>query len=240
MNQTDESMPELEILLPVHNEAPCIEQVITEIYKEFSPRLAVRFIISEDGSNDGTKDILENLSREIPIKLLLSVKRKGYSQAVIDGMKLLQAPYLLCLDSDGQCDPKDFWSLWELKDHFDIVMGWRTDRQDTLRRRFMSRTFYLIYRLLLGVKLHDPSCPFIIAKKEVINQVVDQLGEMREGLWWEFVARTVQRGYKIKEMPVHHRQRISGQTKVYKFGKIISIGITHLRALFRIWRHKED
>jgi glycosyltransferase involved in cell wall biosynthesis len=99
--------PELEILLPVHNEAGSIEATIREIYSELLPQVSLRFVICEDGSRDNTKEILQRLAETLPIKLILSEERKGYSRTVTDGMKALQAPYLLCLDSDGQCDPRE-------------------------------------------------------------------------------------------------------------------------------------
>ena len=108
-------MPELELLLPVHNEADSIENTVREMYAQLSPQVALRFLICEDGSRDNTKEILRNLAESLPMKLILSDARKGYSRAVKDGMKALEAPYLLCLDSDGQCDPKDFAKFWSAR-----------------------------------------------------------------------------------------------------------------------------
>src|SRR5215470_12770478 len=97
---------DLEVFLPVHNEAESIEATIREIYDELSKKLRVGFIICEDGSKDNTKPILRALATQLPIRLNISEARRGYSRAVRDGMEMLQADYLLCLDSDGQCDPK--------------------------------------------------------------------------------------------------------------------------------------
>ena len=82
--------PALEVLLPVHNEAQSIEGTIREIYEALSPRVAPRFIICEDGSVDDTKKVLINLSQLFPMQLVMSEGRKGYSRAVIDGMKSLR------------------------------------------------------------------------------------------------------------------------------------------------------
>ena len=122
-------------------------------------------------------------------------------------MQALEAPYLLCLDSDGQCDPKDFWKLWDARNDADVVMGWRVDRADTRLRRSLSRFFYLLYQAVFRVPVHDPSCPYVLARKEVIKRLMPELGAMQQGFWWEFVARTHRRGYSIKELPIHHRLR---------------------------------
>lgn len=226
---------EVQVLLPVHNEAESIEGTIREIYSELSQKIKIEFIICEDGSIDDTKQILTNLSKDIPMKLIMSDERKGYSRAVRDGMCALDAPFLLCLDSDGQCDPKDFWQFWEIRDGYDVLMGWRVRRADNLLRRTLSRTFYLFYQLLYHVPVHDPSCPYILANKRVIDRLVPELGEMQQGYWWEFVARVHRRGFSIKEMPVNHRLRTAGATQVYKLRKMPGIGYRHFVALFKIW-----
>lgn len=225
----------LQILLPVHNEAESIAATVREIYQEISPKVPMQFIICEDGSRDNTQEVLTELAREIPCKLIMSKARKGYSRAVLDGMKALDAPYLLCLDSDGQCDPKDFWEHWNARDKADVVMGWRVDRADNLMRKAMSRTFYYVYQLFYHVPLNDPSCPYLLAPRHVIRAIVPEQGEMQQGFWWEFMARVHRRGFSIAELPVHHRERAAGETQVYKLSKLPGIGWRHFRALFRIW-----
>jgi glycosyltransferase involved in cell wall biosynthesis len=227
--------PEVEILLPVHNEAESIEATVRDIYRELAPLVSLRFIICEDGSADNTKQILVEMSKSLPMKLILSDERKGYSRAVKDGMNELEAPYLLCLDSDGQCDPKDFAEFWRIRRRSNVVLGWRVKRADNPLRRAMSRTFYAIYQALYGVPVHDPSCPYILVEREVVKQLVDELGAMQQGFWWEFVARVHRRGYSIQERPVNHRLRSSGTTQVYKLRKLPGIGWRHFVALFRIW-----
>lgn len=226
--------PELEVLLPVHNEADSIQATIQEIYDQISPQVLMRFIICEDGSIDDTKNILRALAASIPMNLLLSDARKGYSRAVRDGMLALEAPYLLCLDSDGQCDPKDFDAFWASRNDVDVVLGWRVDRADNWMRKLMSRTFYRFYRLLYGVPVHDPSCPYVLSRKKVVEQLVHELGAMQQGFWWEYVARAHRRGFTIRELPVHHRQRSAGTTQVYKLSRIPGIGWRHFLALFTI------
>lgn len=227
--------PEVEILLPVHNEGDSIESVIREIYAEISPKVAMQFIICEDGSVDNTKEVLARLEREMPMKLLIANERKGYSRAMRDGMKAMEAPYLLCLDADGQCDPKDFWQFWKCRNDYDVMIGWRVHRADTLLRRYLSRTFYLIYQLMFHVPVHDPSFAYVLTRKDVIHKLVPELGSMPQGYFWEFIARAHRRGFSIKEMPVNHRLRAGGTTQVYKFRKMPGIFCRHFLALFKIW-----
>ena len=222
-------------MLPVHNEGDSIERVVREIYAEISPKVAMQFIICEDGSRDNTKEVLTSLEKELPMKLLLATERKGYSRAVRDGFEVLTAPYLLCLDSDGQCDPKDFWAFWEKRKNQDVILGWRVNRADLFWRRLFSRMFYYVYQALYHVPVHDPSCPYMLAKKAVVDRLIPELGEMQQGFWWEFIARVHRRRYTILELPVQHRERLAGTTQVYKLAKLPGIGYRHFIALFKIW-----
>ena len=227
--------PLLEVLLPVHNEAESIEGTIREIYATLSPRVPLRFIICEDGSVDDTKKVLTRLSHSFPLKLVMSEERKGYSRAVIDGMKSLDADYLLCLDADGQCDPNDFGKFWDNRDSQDVTIGWRVDRSDNLLRRALSGAFYLVYQVLYRVPVHDPSFGYVLTHRRVIESVVSELGEMEQGLFWEFIARVHRRGFSVGEVPVKHRARSAGKTQIYRPSRLPGIAYQHFVALFRIW-----
>jgi glycosyltransferase involved in cell wall biosynthesis len=227
---------ECEILLPVHNEGESIEETIRGIYDEISTTANVGFIICEDGSKDNTKPILRRLAEELPMRLNLSDARKGYSKAMCEGMAMLEADYLLCLDSDGQCDPKDFAQFWQARETADILIGWRVNRADTFVRRTCSGFFYLLYQAVFRAPVHDPSCPYVLFSKSVAHRLAGELGDMKEGFWWEFVARAHRRGFTLRELPVNHRFRSSGVTQVYGWSKMPGIFIRHVAALLKIWR----
>jgi glycosyltransferase involved in cell wall biosynthesis len=225
---------ELQVLLPVHNEADSIAHTIREIFQEIASQVSMEFIVCEDGSVDGTPAILRQLSSELPIKLMTSEERKGYSRAVKDGMLAQTAPYLLCLDSDGQCDPRDFWKFWEARDQAEILIGRRAIRADPGFRRVLSRGFYLIYQLFFHVPVHDPSCPFVLAKQPVMACLAVEMERMQQGFWWEFTARAHLHRFTFKEIPIHHRPRFAGKTQVYHLIKLPGIGLRHFLALFQI------
>ncbi len=225
---------DVQVLLPVHNEAESIEQTIREIYAELSQFVRVQFILCEDGSRDNSKEVLRRVAETIPAKLLLSDARKGYSGAVRDGMLAMDAGHLLCLDSDGQCDPKDFRTFWENRSNADVLIGWRVRRADNWMRKGMSGFFKLFWRMLYRCPIHDPSCPFMLTRRDVIADLAPQMGAMEQGFWWEFMARAHRLKYSIREFPVRHRDRAAGVTQVYRLKKLPGIGYRHFVALFRI------
>jgi glycosyltransferase involved in cell wall biosynthesis len=174
---------DVEVLLPVHNEGESIEATIRGMFAEVSEVARPGFIICEDGSRDNTKEVLRRLAAELPMRLNLSDARKGYSKAMREGMAMLEADYLLCLDSDGQCDPVDFTKFWQAQEQGDIVLGWRVRRADTLLRRAFPGFFYLLYQAVFRVPVHDPSCPFVLFPASVARKLAGELGEMKEGFW---------------------------------------------------------
>lgn len=230
---------ECEVLLPVHNEGASIEETIRGIYAALLAVVNAGFIICEDGSKDNTKQALLRLADELPMRLNLSDARKGYSKAMREGMAMLDAEYLLCMDSDGQCDPRDFARFWQARGTADILIGWRVHRADTLVRRAFSRFFYLLYQAVFHTPVHDPSCPYVLFSKNVARRLAGEMGDMKEGFWWEFVARAHRRGFTIHELPVNHKLRSAGVTQVYKWSKMPGIFFRHVAALLKIWRETQ-
>lgn len=228
--------PDVEVLLPVHNEAESIPRTLQEIYDAVSPVASMRFLLCEDGSTDGTPDVIQKLAATLPIRAFHGRDRKGYSRAVIEGFRKVEAPLVLFLDSDGQVDPRAFRDAYELRDQFDVVTGWRVNRSDPWHRRVMSRSFRTVYRLLFHVPLHDPSCPFLLIHRRVLGSIVDNLGVLKQGFWWEFISKVYAAGFRVTEIPIEHRVRMAGQTQVYRWSKIPGIGWSHLVGLFVIRR----
>lgn len=227
----------LQILLPVHNEALSVTRVVEEIYDEISNEVQTSFIFSEDGSRDDTPKILKKMVKRYVGSILISSKaRKGYAKAVLDGFRRVTTDFVLCLDSDGQCDPRDFKGLWKKRTSAAVIIGWRKRRNDAFQRRLLSGGFKFFYKMLFGITIHDPSCPFIIIRKDVLKTLDPYLGILREGFWWEFIARSTYLGFTIKEVVVHHRNRIDGKTRVYTSSKLPGIAYTHIKGLFCIWR----
>jgi dolichol-phosphate mannosyltransferase len=233
-------LPQVEVLLPVHNEDASIAATIHGMAAVLSRTARIGFIICEDGSRDDTQAVLRGLAAELAadltMRLNMSAERKGYSRAMREGMAMAEAEYLLCLDSDGQCDPADFAAFWAARHQADIVLGWRVERADTRTRRLFSGIFHLLYRAAFRVPVHDPSCPFVLMPRAIAHQMAADLGAMREGFWWEFCARAHRLGCTIVELPIQHRQRAAGVTQVYKWKKMPGIFLRHVGALWTIHR----
>jgi len=209
------------ILILVYNEAETIRGVIEEIHRKVAGSLPdSEFIVAEDGSTDGTKEILAELAKEIPLHLVTGAERKGYTRALIDGLGLARKEYIFFSDSDGQHDPDDFWKLLEKIDDYDLIIGRKAKRADPAYRVFISRVFNFLIGLIFGVWLHDINCGFRIMRREVARDV------LAEGLFFkhcvasEFTIRAHRMGYRITEIPVRHKARESGASRGLPLKKI--------------------
>jgi glycosyltransferase involved in cell wall biosynthesis len=195
---------EVAVLMPVHNEADIIESVVSEFYETVSRRMPVEIVLSEDGSVDGTKDVIMQLSKRIPLEVMLSPKRKGYAGGIKDGLKLVKARYVLITDSDGQHVAEDLWKLWDLRDKYDIVSGCRAERSDAFHRRVMSKVFQWMTKMLFRLpRLSDITSPYKLMKTEVAKLVADEFKYMNESFWTEFTVRALKKGCNMIEIPVN-------------------------------------
>jgi len=232
--------PEAAVLLPVHNEVYAIESVVLEFHNVVGSKMRLEIVLSEDGSTDGTKEIIKRISEKVSLKALLSPMCKGYSRGIIDGLSYVRSNYVLITDSDGQHDPRNFWKLWELRKEYDIVSGWRVKRADSLQRRVMSKTFQFMTKKLFDLPdFRDITAPFKLMKTEVAKEIASECKYMRESFWTEFTIRAYKKGFKIGEVPVTHRPRLGGSTRVYKPWKIPNIAASQLYALLKLWREPE-
>ena len=229
---------EVSICLPIYNEAKSIKFVLQE-WTKILERLKVRYniICSEDGSNDGTKQILNSLSKKNK-KIInnSSIFKRGYGKAVISGIEKSKSKYIVCIDSDGQCDPGDFLKFWKKRNQNSkfIIIGNRTNRKDGYFRNFISFIFKIFHKILFKHNVTDPSCPYILFQRKHFNLLKKKLVFMKEGFWWGFIAIASQKNFSIKEVKINHRYRIYGKTNVYKLHKIPSIAFRNAFGLIKI------
>src|SRR5262249_4934956 len=227
----------IDVVLPVHNEGASIGKTLREFHRVvmLEGGQPIRFVVCEDGSSDDTVPILQKLSTELPLKLISDPVRKGYSRAVSDGLRGTRSEWVGFVDSDGQCDPADMLRLLTLRNDVDLVMGWRNPRSGSQIRKVMSGAFKFVYRMLFRVNVRDPSCPYLLINRAGLEKILSgNVGILKQGFWWEFLARAVAANLCIVETPVRHRVRARGVTQVYRPTKVPRIAIEHLIGLYRL------
>jgi glycosyltransferase involved in cell wall biosynthesis len=215
----------LSIIVPVHNEVDSLEKVISEWDASLReiPGLHHLFIICEDGSTDGTKELTARLADQYSILNNSVPWRRGYGQAVRDGLGLAKTDYVLCIDSDGQIGMDRMNTVWAHRSEDRFLLGWRYPRRDPTVRLAYSKLFKLYHRLLFPNQLNDPSCPFVFGHTKLFERVAPFLVYMKEGFWWGFVGACCKQKIPIDEIQIQHRARFAGHTQVYQFPKMPGI-----------------
>jgi glycosyltransferase involved in cell wall biosynthesis len=225
----------LSIIFPAYNEAGSIDKVLREWIGELEKlNLKYQVIVCEDGSSDGTDKILRSLQRELKFTLNQKSKRRGYGEALIGGIKEAEHDLVLCVDSDGQCSPKDLKKFIREIDTAEVLVGWRKRRADVLSRIIYSKLFGIIFYTLFPTKTQDPSVPYVIFSKKQFIPLLHYLKFLKEGFWWGFVGTCVKKGISIKEIPITHRERYDGDTQVYKPSKMIGIAKRNILGLINL------
>jgi glycosyltransferase involved in cell wall biosynthesis len=203
------------LVMPVFNEAPTIEKTIKLYWKFLKKYPGAEFIIAEDGSSDGTKEILKKLKKTISFKLVSSNARKGYTKAVIDALKLSSRDFVLFSDSDGQHNPQDFTKLLQYYPEHDLIIGEKRPRKDPFYRLVLAGGYNLIINLLFGSNFRDIDSGFRLIKKKVIDSVLPKSGKFRYCYSSEFTIIARQMDFKIKEIPTTHYPRSVGESNVF-------------------------
>ncbi|MFA5260680.1 MAG: glycosyltransferase family 2 protein [Candidatus Omnitrophota bacterium] len=231
----------LTLIMPVYNEALIIEKVVREFHAAVTRcGVPVTLMIAEDGSEDGTKELLIQLQKEVPFTLVSSHQRKGYTQAFKDALSLARTPWVLFSDSDGQHDPEDIYKLLNGASGDDIISGCKMPRRDAVHRRVLSSAYNTLIGLLFGLRMKDIDSGFKLIRRSVIDRVLPQLKYMRYCVMSEFVLRAYLSGFKIREIPVRHYPRPAGETAIFRPERLPGIVWGLLRGLIKLKREYHD
>ena len=203
---------DLSVVVPLYNEEESLPHLVEQLLAALRPS-GERFelVLVNDGSSDRTAEVLERLSRDIP-ELVGVVLRKNYGQtaAMAAGFDVAQGEVIVSLDGDLQNDPADIpMLLAKLREGYDLVSGWRHQRQDAaLQRKLPSKIANRLIGRVTGVRLHDYGCSLKAYSREVLSDM-RLYGELHRFL----PALAFIEGARITEVKVNHRARQFGSSK---------------------------
>jgi glycosyltransferase involved in cell wall biosynthesis len=227
--------PAISVVLPAFNEAGIISDIVRAYYGEICRKLPSVLVVAEDGSTDGTKEVLASLKRELPLVLLSDHNRKGFAKASSDALRSCASEWVFFSDSDGQYFPSDFWNLWKHRDDYDMIIGRKVHRREAPHRIILAKGFHKIINSLFGLNLHDADCGFRLIRTEVIRSVVDEVKFLKYSFNAEVTIRACLKGFRICEVPINHGCRVHGDTHIYKPSKIPMMVLEQLRGLVRLY-----
>lgn len=203
--------PNISIVVPVLNESGSLPHLYEELTESLgNVGRSYEIIIVDDGSTDGSVDIVRDIVAKDSRVILVELRRRfGKATALQAGFKTCKGDIVFTLDADLQDDPKEIPRFIEMiEDDYDLVSGWKEDRKDPLAKTIPSKFFNFVTSWMSGLKLQDFNCGFKAYRREVIEDL-NVYGEL-----YRYIPVIVHaKGFRVGEIAVSHRARQFGDSK---------------------------
>lgn len=232
-------MDKLFIVIPAYNEQETIEDIV----KKWYPNVLLgaegsRLVVIDDGSNDETRDKLEKLKDEFPLLDVRHKQNSGHGPSVLAGYKYAiaeGADYIFQTDSDGQTEPSEFPEFWELRKKYEMIVGYRKDREDGLGRVMVTRVLRALIFLTFHVYVKDANTPFRLMKASVLEREIKYVP--KDYFLTNVLISVIftKRKYRMKYLPITFRPR-QGGTNSIDLRKITGIGLSSVRDFVKLDR----
>jgi glycosyltransferase involved in cell wall biosynthesis len=199
------------VFFPCYNEQDNVGRVVKRAIEVLEPTGAdFEVIIVNDGSADRTGQAADEIAKtDKRIKAVHHAKNQGYGAALQTGFRSATKEYVFFTDGDGQFDIGEMPALLPLMEKYDIVCGYRLNRQDPFMRKLNGKMWTKLVCILFGMKIRDIDCAFKLFRREVFDHIkMSSAGALISA---EVLARATRAGYKITEVGVHHYPRTAGK-----------------------------
>lgn len=208
----------ISVFLPALNEEENIGSCVLSVKKYLENRFKdYEILVIASGSADDTAKIVMDLSRKDKhVKLINYKKKLGYGTALKSGFSQSSKELIFYTDSDNQFDIADMDKLLPLLTSYDIIAGFRINRQDPPMRIFIAWVYNILIRILFNLKVRDVDSSFKLYKKEVFDKI--KLKSKTGLIDAEVLIKAKKNGFSIGQIGVEHYPRTKGKT-VYGLGK---------------------
>jgi len=209
--------PDITMFFPAYNEEGNIKKLVKDaekVLKETAIKHEIIIVLYE-GSTDKTKPIVKELMKKNKnLKLVMQPKKlKGVGYAIKMGFDIAKYNLIFYADSDNQFDLNEFKLLLPYAKDYDVVAGYRINREDALTRIWVSKMYCMLIKAVFNLKGNDFNCGFRLVKKKIFKTI--RL-KCKTGLGTsELLIKSRRDGYKVKHIGIHHFSRYSG-TSVFE------------------------
>lgn len=188
-------------------------------------------IVLDDGSQDDSVQILEELERIVPhLRLIRHERPSGYGGNVRAGIAASTKEWVFYTDGDAQYDARELALLAQaLTPGVDVVNGWKLKRRDPLYRIWIGLAYQYFVRLIFGLVIRDVDCDFRLMRRSIFDVV--RLESDTGTITFEMIKKIQDAGFKFAEVPVHHFYRQYGTSQFFNFARVART----LAALARWW-----
>jgi glycosyltransferase involved in cell wall biosynthesis len=225
----------LSIFFPAYNDSGTIASlVITALRtaRKLTPDHEV--IVVNDGSKDGTADILDELAGLYPqVRVVHHETNRGYGGALRTGFATATRELVFYTDGDAQYDPSEMEALWRrFDDTVDLVNGYKISRSDPLHRIIIGRVYHHTVKLLFGLTVRDVDCDFRMMRRSIFDQV--RLEKNSGVICLEMMKKITDAGFRIAEVPVHHYHRAYGKSQFFNFARLYRTAIDVMKLWYAL------
>ena len=234
-------MPGLSIFFPAYNDAGTIASLVISSVK-IAATLTDDYevIVIDDGSQDDTPKILDELARIYPdrVRIVHHETNRGYGGALRSGFAAARKDFVFYTDGDAQYDPSEMTLLWNtMSDDVDWVNGWKISRSDPLHRIIIGRTYHYMVKLLFGLKVRDVDCDFRLMRRKIFDRI--NLVKTSGIICVEMMKKFQDAGFRVAEHPVHHYHRAYGKSQFFNFPRIYRTAIDVMKLWWALVIRKE-
>jgi dolichol-phosphate mannosyltransferase len=205
------------VVIPVYNEEenlPTLISQLTEVLEGLGRSYEMVFV--DDGSTDQSRKILrERASQDPQIRMLGFKKNCGETAAGAAGLKEARGKVIITMDADLQNDPKDIPRMLEYLKDYDMVTGWRQEREDSWVKRITSKIANGIRNWLSGEAIRDSGCTFRVYKRECLENI-----KLYKGMHRFMPTLVKMEGFRVIEMPIAHHPRKFGTSKYNTWNRL--------------------
>ena len=218
-------MMELTVVMPVYNEADCIDDVARS-WLDVLGKMGVTFklLLMNDGSRDRTEERLKAWEGHPQVTVVNKVN-EGHGPTILKGYRLAchESTWVFQVDSDNEILAEDFPSVWAKRESADCVFGVRQGRKQTMGRQLLSGGSRLLVRIFCGGAVPDVNVPFRLIRSDVLLPLLECLPPDMFAPNVAIAGLVQRRGLRIATVPVTNRERRTGSTSLVSWG-VIRIG----------------
>ena len=232
-------MKSISVAMPAYNEAENVGAMVTDVIQVMDTLVDdYEVIVVDDGSRDGTGQVVKSLERQYPqVRLVQHEVNQGYGAAVFSGLTSATKELVFFTDSDRQFDLREIEKLLALIDKADLVVGYRAPRRDPFMRKLNGWGWGTLVMVLFGYTARDIDCAFKLMRREVIERIKNDVESRGATFSAEFLVRAKRAGFRIREVPIcGHRPRVAGSPTGARPDVIIRAFKELVRFRIALWR----
>jgi glycosyltransferase involved in cell wall biosynthesis len=210
---------------PCYNDAATIEVLVRRVAEVLgSVTSTFEVIVVDDGSHDGSLQLLRALERELAyLRVVAHDVNRGYGAALLSGFRAARYEWVFYTDGDGQYDPAEVSTLIRaVGPATDIVQGWKLSRGDSWYRKVIGRMYHHVVAYAFSLNVRDTDCDFRLFRRRLLEPAA--LRSTSGVICVEMMRRFQDIGAQFTEVPVHHYFRPHGRSQFFRFSKIARSG----------------